>query len=107
MDMLKKKIQETGDDNDVDVTKPFITVDAFKSTGKWYATKNTELKPEHLEMINGNVGFNFADLVKNNDESVRCYSPLSSAFMFAHEYYFHVDVSNCEGFCKYLIGAKR
>jgi len=102
VEVLRNHIQEEMGEINFDLTKPFIQINVFKGTGKWYATKYAQLEQAHVDLINSNVGFDLLDLIQNNDPSVAVYSPLGTNFS-DNSLKYVVDVFNCEGFCKRLI----
>jgi hypothetical protein len=79
-----------------------IKVTHFKWTGKYYGEKESILKPEHQRL----QGYNLADLFKNNDESVHCYSDVMSMFAPSRDFY-HVVAVTYPGaeqkFCNFLL----
>jgi len=79
-----------------------IKVTHFKWTGKWYGEKKSELKPEHLAL----QGYELAELFTTNDESVHCYSDVSSMFAESRDYYHTVEVDYGDQhskFCNFLL----
>lgn len=97
---------------------PVIKVKAFKRSGKFYGSKETDLDKQHFhhpyhnkEMTVGeamDLGFSkgndLKDLLDSNDPSVQKYSPVTSGF--GGEFIYYVDVSypaGIGGFCTYLI----
>jgi hypothetical protein len=103
-DLFKEKVtDDCGELENVDLTKPFIKVMAFKIGGKWYDTKITNLTQQHIEIINSNHGYELEDMMRNAHDEVKEYCPLIS---WDSSCFFVVEAYGVEGFCQRLILSK-
>lgn len=92
-----------GVNKDFDFTIPFIKIKAFKYTGKWYSTQYSHLKKNHIKLIESHHGFKLLDLIRNKDEEVKKYCPLSNWDNSCH---YSIETYGVDGFCTYLILAE-
>jgi len=91
---------DSGVEDNFDFTKPFLKVTAYKDSGKWYATKFTNIDDDLLQIIESNNGFLIIDMIIKSDDSMSQYCPLNS---WCSGMFFQVESYGTNGFCNYLI----
>jgi hypothetical protein len=84
-------------DDDITVSEYRITVNAYKTTGKWYSGDTTELTDTHTKLY----GFQISELIGDNHPDVRAYSPLAGGFISG--YFYVVRIEYPSDFCNFLL----
>ena len=99
-DLFKQGAFDSGVNKDFDFSIPFIKIQTFKPSGKWYATKYTHLTEEHIKMINSQQGFILSERIEKGCDEMSNYFGVTS---WQTEWDHVISVYGVDGFCTYLI----
>ena len=105
MDALKRHLDDHG--FTLDEHEPIMKVQAFKSSGKWYATQFDYLDPDIVTLIENQKSSDIVQRILTNHkyDSIGKYSPIMNGFLDGYIYI--IEVFNVEGFCTFLINKVR